>query len=146
MAQETLYFPHDYEPFSDMKLAQLVKKHGVIGYGVFWRIVELLHQDADHHLPFMLYVYEDIADKLSVTPKQVETIIYACIDDYALFGSDGEIFWSERVFKNINKRKETLKQKSEAGKASADARRKLKELVDAHPELMGKIEHPLNTR
>jgi hypothetical protein len=146
MAQETLYFPHDYDPLSDPKLGQFVRKHGAVGYAVYWRTVEMLHQNSEHKLPFKQYVYDEIAEKLSVDAPLVESLLEECVSKYDLFVGVQNLFWSERVFKNVEKRKLTIKQKSEAGKASADARKRLKELADAHPELLEEIEHPLNTR
>lgn len=143
MAQETLYFPHDYDPLSDMKLEQFVKRHGAGGYGFFWRVVELLHQNSSHHLPFKQYVYEGIGDKLLMSPEQVEQLLEDCISKYDIFASDGILFWSERVLKNIEVRKQVVEQKSKAGKASAEARKRLKEIVDANPELLDEFQHPL---
>ena len=75
MAQESYYFPHDYNPFDDIQFDGMVAKHGIIGYGVFWRLIEMLHVDADHMLEFEPYIYESVANKLSISSEQVEKII-----------------------------------------------------------------------
>jgi len=138
MAQETLYFQHDYNPFEDIRFEALVANHGVIGYGIFWRLIEMLHTSADHLLAFDDCVYESVSGKLSVPTNQVKIIIEDCIKKYHLFQSNGEVFWSERVFRNIEKRKQISKQRSLAGKASAEQRRKDREIADG--------EQPLNNR
>ena len=139
MAQETFYFPHDYSPFDDMKFEAFVIKHGVIGYGVFWRLIEMLHSNEDHLLELEPYVYESVGAKLKLTPKQVEVVIDDCISKYYLFKANGGVFWSERVFKNVEKRKSISKQRSEAGKASAEQRRKDRLLADMATD----VEQPL---
>ena len=50
MAKETFYFSHDYSCINDPKIQALIGKHGAKGYGIFWRIVEMLHEDPDHRL------------------------------------------------------------------------------------------------
>jgi len=129
MAQEGLYFPHDYAPFDDIKFEAFVIKHGVTGYGVFWRLVEMLHSNADHLLELEPYVYTSVGARLSVSAQQVESIIEDCISKYQLFQSNNGLFWSDRVFKNIETRKKISKQKSDAGRASAEKRKKDKDIA-----------------
>jgi hypothetical protein len=145
MAQETLYFPHDYNPFDDAKFKALIKKHGSYGYSVFWRTVELLHQNLDHILPRKKYIYIDIAESLLITSEKVEEIIDDCICEYALFPSVNGTFWSDRVFKNIEKRKSISKQRSDAGKASVEQRKKDKELADSVRLNLTTVNEPLTT-
>ena len=145
MAQDTLYFPHDYNPIDDTGLRLLVKRHGAKGYGTFWRIIELLHQDADHKLRFIQPIYEKIADELFIEPTFVESLIYECIDTYYLLQANGEVFWSNRVDRNIQKRQANLKQKSDAGKASAESRRAMKEFIESHPELVDEFQRSLTS-
>lgn len=146
MSQETFYFPHDYDPFQDMKMEPFVAKHGAAGYGVFWRLVEMLHSDTDHLLPLKPYVYESVANKLKLTPTLVEQIIEDCICKYCLFDGNGEFFWSNRVFKNVEKRKAISEQRSAAGKASADQRKKNKEIADGLIEQISTtVNEPLTT-
>lgn len=129
MAQETFYFPHDYDPLQDIRMEAFVSKHGAVGYGVFWRLVELLHMDSDHRLPFKTYIYESVANKFKIKADIVEKIIEDCINEYCLFEADGILFWSRRVFKNIEKRKKISEQRSLAGRISAEQRKKNKEFT-----------------
>lgn len=143
MAQDTLYFPHDYDPLRDSKLRRLIKKHGAIGYAVYWRTVEYLHQNEDHVIRFDSGIYDDIGDDLSITKEQIDSIISDCISECGLIDADGEIFWSNRVHKNIAKRKAETKQRSDAGKASAEARRAMKEFMETHPEIANEFQRSL---
>ena len=43
MPKDTFYFSHDYNARNDEKIKMLIRKHGMIGYGVFWAIVEDLY-------------------------------------------------------------------------------------------------------
>lgn len=122
MQKDTFYFQHDYEPTSDPKIQALIKQYDWMGYGLYWRIIEMMHSDPSHKLPKKNFIFVS----LSSTKTTVETIIQfieSCIQDFELFITDGVDFWSNRVFKNIDKRNETIENKSKAGKASAEARK-----------------------
>jgi hypothetical protein len=144
MSQETLYFPHDYNPFDDTQFEALVLKHKAVGYAVFWRLVEMLHANADHILPFENHIYISIASKFSISPEVVEEIIMDCLSEFKLFSADGVYFWSERVLRNIAKRKAIREQKSLAGKASAEKRKKEKDDEDSNTRSTP-VQHPLNS-
>ena len=148
MAQDTLYFPHDYNPFDDIMFDALVAKHGVVGYGVFWRLVEMLHTNSDHLLRFEEYIFEAIAIKFSIETELVQTVVEDCIGKYRLFQANGEFFWSERVFRNIKKRKEISEKRSKAGKASSEQRRKDREIADlaTHDEHVSTSVEHLSTK
>lgn len=127
MAKETFYFPHDFEPMSDPKMQALVGEHGADGYAIFWRVVEMLHSDDDHRLECKLYVYAGIAQQFKLDIETVRIVLNYAITVCELFTSDGQTFWSERVFRNFEKREEIKEKKSRAGKASAEARKKAAE-------------------
>lgn len=127
MAKETYYFPHDFEPMSDPKLQALVGEHGSNGYGLFWCVVEMLHSDYNHRLECKPYVYAGIAQKMKVDADTVQAVLTYATKVCELFVTDGKTFWSERVFRNFEKREEIKEKKSRAGKASAEARRKAAE-------------------
>ena len=122
MAQETLYFSHDYNPFEDTQFEAFVSKHKAMGYAVYWRLVEMLHSSASHSLPFEQHIYMSVAFKFSINPKDIELIIEDCINEFKLFSADGICFWSERVLRNITKMKEAKEKKSKAGKKGAKKR------------------------
>lgn len=147
MAQETFYFSHDYSPISDPKLQALVGQYGAVGYGVFWRVVEMLHADENHKLPLKKYLYMAISQQLSTPVDQVESIITDCVGVFELFASEGESFWSNRVNRNIEIREQISERNSRAGKLSAESRRKLKELSEKYPNIDVKdltgVEQPL---
>lgn len=122
--KDTYYFQHDYNPTSDPKVQALIGEYGAIGYGIYWRIVEMLHEDELHKLQCKKFIYIALAKQMLTSVEQVESIIKNCIDIYELFKSDDDFFWSERVMRNISKRTEISNKRSKAGKISAELRKK----------------------
>ena len=121
--KDTYYFQHDYNPTSDPKVQALIGEFGAVGYGIYWRIVEMLHEDELHKLQCKKYIYLALAKQMLTSVEQIESIIKNCIDTYELFKTDGDFFWSERVMRNINKRTELSNKRSKAGKMSAEMRK-----------------------
>jgi hypothetical protein len=120
--KDTFYFQHDYEPTADPKIQALLHKFGGIGYGLWWRIIEMLHSDEKHKIQHKKYIILAIAGQMSTTVEQVQEFLNFCINDVELLISDGEYFWSERVNRNIDKRNDISLKRSFAGKKSAEQR------------------------
>lgn len=120
--KDTFYFSHDYEPTSDPKIQALLGEHGAVGYGIYWRIIEMLHSDCNHKLPFKKYLFLAIAKQMLTSAEQIEAIIQQSINVYELFNSDAEYFWSNRVLRNFERRAELSEKRSVAGKAGAIAK------------------------
>lgn len=110
MAKETFYFSHDYNARNDMKIKRLIVKHGYAGYGIFWAIVEDLYNNGNC-LPTD---FETIAYDLRCSDDLVRSVVM----DFDLFKIDGDEFGSSSIEGRLNKRSN----KSNAGKATADAR------------------------
>jgi len=122
--KDTYYFPHDYEPTSDPKIQALIGEFGASGYGIFWRVVEMLHSDQNHKLPFKQYVFLAIAKQMLANAEQIKAIIDYCIDPCELLYKDADFFWSNRVLHNIQERAKLSEIRSIAGKAGAFAKQK----------------------
>jgi len=122
MKNKDYYFRHDYNPTNDPKIICLLGNYGGLGYGIFWRIVEMLHQEKDYKLPLKKYIFEAIAKQMLTNAEQIETIIQECINTYELFATDSNFFWSNRVLDNINKQQEISNVRSLAGRAGAIAK------------------------
>lgn len=110
MEKDTYFFSHDYNARSDSKIKRLLLKHGMIGYGVYWSIVEDLYNNANV-LPLQ---YDIIAFDIRCD----ETIIKSVINDFGLFEVDGDYFGSKSVERRLQERSE----KSEKARASAKSR------------------------
>lgn len=117
------YFQHDYNPTTDAKIQAMLSVYGDWGYGLFWRLIEMMHREGDHSILMKRYVFTSFAQHKSTSVEQVEKFVNDCVNEFELFVSDGSKFWSERVNRNIGKREEISVSRSKAGKASAEARK-----------------------
>ena len=105
--KETYYFSHDYNARSDIKIKKLIAKHGMVGYGVFWAIVEDLYNNANA-LPTD---YESIAFDIRSECELVKSVV----NDFDLFVIDVNTFGSSSVERRLNERNA----KSESARQSA---------------------------
>lgn len=104
--KETFYFSHDYNARSDEKIKKLLVKHGLLGYGVYWAIVEDLYQNANA----MRTDYECIAYELRVNEDCIKSII----NDFDLFEIEGNIFGSLSVQRRLDERDKKSKKARES--------------------------------
>ena len=42
-----MYIKHDYRAHDDDKIAELVERHGLAGYGAYWYLLELMTSGTD---------------------------------------------------------------------------------------------------
>jgi len=110
MKKNTFYFSHDYNCRSNDKIKTMIRKHGMVGYGVYWAIIEDLYNNANalrldcERIAYELRTHEDI----------IKSIIY----DFDLFAVNSEFFSSNSVESRLKEREE----KSANAKKSADYR------------------------
>ena len=123
MARSTFYFQHDYDPTGDPKIQALVGEYGAVGYGIYWRIVEMLHSDDTHMMPNKRYIYTAIAKQMLTDVATVEKIVGDCITEFELFQTDDSHFWSNRVFINVQRREDLKQKRAEAGRKGAEQRK-----------------------
>lgn len=110
MKSSTFYFSHDYNARTDTKIRRLLIKHGVAGYGIFWCLVEDLHNN-DNCLPAD---YDTLAFEYRCHRETVESVV--C--DFELFQIIDGNFSSESVHKRMKRRSEI----SEKARAAANKR------------------------
>lgn len=121
--KDSFYFSHDYNPTADPKMQALIGEYGAAGYGLYWRFVEMLHNEESHKLPKKKYLFMAVAKQMLTSVEQVEVFVNDCIKMFELFKADRNNFWCERVFKNIEKRNGISEARSKAGKISAEKRK-----------------------
>ena len=138
--KKTYYFQHDFEAISDPKIQYILAKFGGIGYGLWWRIVEMLHQEDENKLQHKEYIYFALANQLKCEQDLVKSFIQSCIEDVDLLGSDGEYFWSERVLKNVGKMQNIKEKRSAAGKLSAEKRAENQEVATSVEQNSASVE------
>lgn len=51
MAKGDRYIKHDYHAHEDDKIAELVERHGLAGYGTYWYLLELMTSGTDYSVP-----------------------------------------------------------------------------------------------
>lgn len=122
--KEAYFFRHDYNPTNDPKIICLLGNYGGLGYGVFWRITELLNEEETHKLQFKNYIFEAIAKQMLANAKQIEAIIRSCIE-YELFDTDNEYFWSNRVIRDVEWRKEISIKRAQSGRLGGKSKQVL---------------------
>ena len=106
----TFYFSHDYDAMQDEKIKRMIRRHGMVGYGLFWAIIELLYANANA----LQTDYEGIAFDFRVNSDIVKSVI--C--DFNLFIIRENEFGSLSVERRLNERNE----KSRKAKESANCR------------------------
>ena len=95
---ESFYFSHNYNSRSDSKIKKLLHKHGLLGYGLYWAIVEDLYNNAN---ALQLH-YESIAYELRTEKNTVKSVIH----DFDLFIIEGDYFSSNGVKRRLEQRNE----------------------------------------
>lgn len=94
--KETFYFSHDYNPRSDTKIKRLLARHGMMGYGIYWSIIEDLYNNTN----VLQTDYDCIAFDLRTDAEVIRSII----NDFNLFEIKGECFGSPSVERRLNAR------------------------------------------
>ena len=123
MSKETFYFSHDYNARNDIKIQALLVEHGAVGYGVYWIIVEILHEETAKKLKLDSLIFVAIARQASTSVEQAKAIVECCLK-YELFTEDDGYFFSKRILENIDKRLEISEKRAKAGRISAEKRKK----------------------
>jgi len=90
------YFSHDYNTRLDKKIKRLISKHGMLGYGIFWSIIEDLYNNANA----LQLDYDSIAYDLRIEENLAKSVIL----DFELFIIDGDFFGSESVERRLSER------------------------------------------
>ena len=96
------YFSHDLFTRENLKIKKLISKHGMQGYGVFWALVEFLHNNNNKLLTDELGI---ISFDLGVDEKLVESVV----NDFNLFIVRKKVISSQRVAQNIKIKNEKSK-------------------------------------
>ena len=119
MSKETFYFSHDYNARSDSKIKKLISKQGLLGYGIYWAIIEDLYNN-DNSIPYDL-------ESLSFDLRQPVEIVEDVLNNYDLLWIKKNTISSNSVEYRLQKRKE----KSEKARESAGMRWNKKQNANA---------------
>lgn len=116
------YFSHDYNSRNKKKISALIHDFKMKGYGLFWVIAEMLHEDSANWMELDDFSYKSIAKESGCSTDYVKDFIDKCVSQYQVFIKDGTRFTTARVLVNMDKRNEIKEARSRAGKASAAAK------------------------
>jgi len=96
--KDTFYFSHDYNTRFDEKIKRLLMKHGMLGYGCYWSIIEDLYNNANA----LRLDCERIAFELRVNCDVINSIL----NDFDLFQIDADTISSKSVQRRLDERNE----------------------------------------
>jgi len=107
------YFTHDYRSRLDTKLLEVRMKHGMEGFGVYWGLVEMLHEGNG-----TIQMKPDvIAYEFRCNVELVKDIVNICFER-----TEDDLITCNRVMENLRIRKEKFESKSEKGRDAANKR------------------------
>lgn len=90
-----MYFSHDVTARNDEKVKNLIFRHGMLGYGIFWAIVEDLYQNEN--------VLQLNYERMSFEFRCDFDVLKSVINDFNLFVFDENTFGSMSVQKRLEK-------------------------------------------
>jgi hypothetical protein len=105
------YFSHDLHSRSDKEMLKLRMRFGMEGVGIYWCMVEMLHEEGGY---LLRSEYERIAFELQTNSDTISAIV----ETLRLFKFDDEKLWSESALRRIDERN----RKSEAARESISKR------------------------
>ena len=87
-----LYLPHDLDAVTDDKIVEMLGALDWYGYGLYWRLLELLYTRTDHKLTCN---YKGLSKIIGCDADTLQRLV----TEFGLFtiADDGSQFWSERV-------------------------------------------------
>jgi hypothetical protein len=106
------YFQHDYRSRLDKKLLKIRRKHGMSGFGVYWALVEMLHEGSG----FIEMDVETIAYELQCDEEIIKDVIELCFEYF-----EGNVTCN-RVIENLEFRREKASEKSKQATAAVNKR------------------------
>lgn len=108
MAKEnTLWFKHDYNSRRDPKLVRLRRVMKSTGIGIYWQLVEILHEQGNK---IKMDEFIDICDEL----RESEVDVMRVIKEFELFTIESDVISNYRV-------SSSLKNKAMKSKAATDS-------------------------
>lgn len=117
------YFSHDMYPQKDKSIVMLMDEYGYEGYGLYWRIVEFMHQNE-----------LKVGEERLIAGKDYVEKVKSILNDFDLFRIEDDQYISDRILRNLAEQKEKMESKSKAAKA----RWGLSNLKKTYIEIFGK--------
>lgn len=117
--KEAYYFSHDANARHDPKIKAMRSVYGLLGYAWFWILIEMLRESDGFKLDMRSkYAFHAFASELHCEIEKAQAFIKDCIEEFGLFESDGNNFWSPSLLRRMQKKQEI----SDKARKSAEAR------------------------
>ena len=100
MAKDTFYFEHDANARTDDKILELRARHGWMGYGLFWAVVEMLREAEGYRLS--LGSTAGLAMALSITKDDFEKLLATCLELGLFETEDERWFYSQSLRRRMS--------------------------------------------
>lgn len=115
--KKAYYFSHDSNAKTDEKILNLRAELGWDGYGIYWALIETLHDSTGYKFAFKSL--SGLSINLGVRKEKLEKII----NSFGLFEKDENYFWSASLLKRMDKKKEVQESYANRGKKGAEAKK-----------------------
>lgn len=113
MSKDAYYFSHDSNSRNDEKILSLRMKLGMEGYGIYWSIIEMLRDSTDYRMQTQC---GRIAYELHTDSETIQCVL----NDFGLFETDTEYFWSESLLRRMEIKEEKSNKARESAKVRWD--------------------------
>ena len=117
----TFYFQHDNTSHSDEKVLDLRAELGYEGYGIYWALLELLHQNDG--------IMQMNSKRIAFAMQVDEDNLIKVINNFGLFVIKGEKFYSNRLLRQIKYRAEIVEKRREAGAIGGKKKANAKQML-----------------
>jgi hypothetical protein len=129
------YFSHDSNSRKDPKISALMAKYGMIGYGLYWMLIEVFHEQGGTLQKFSV-LNEGLASQFNLNIEDFTEMFNYMIDKCQLFEQNEISIWNNRVIRNLEELNRKRLNKSEAGRMgglkSGESRSKMKQCFEAN--------------
>lgn len=138
MSKNSFYFSHDNNARNDEKILAVRMELGAEGYGIYFMLLEKLVETGDY---ILIKDYNRLAFDLRVSSEKIKKVI----ENFGLFQftEDGKLFYSESLLRRMKPLDNLRKQRSEAGKKSAEKRQQNNKKTLLFQENSTTVERPL---
>ncbi|HEX2866527.1 MAG TPA: DUF4373 domain-containing protein [Ignavibacteriales bacterium] len=123
MKKDAYFFTHDSNARRDPKIIALRGAYGSEGYAWFWMIVEILREQNGYKYNIgSKFGISSLASELQCDVNRLREFINDCINEFNLFESDGQYFWSNSLAERMDTWENIKEKRSKAGKKGANKR------------------------
>lgn len=107
--KDAFYFPHDSNARRDNKILAMTSVYGNEGYGLYWKILEVLREQPDYKYPIRgKFALRSLAADLQCDPDKLESFVLSCCTDFAddhggLLSMDENYLWSASFLRRMER-------------------------------------------